>query len=152
MTGRPTPARPWRTDRRLPWLVLVLLVGLLGMHGLAGGHTGQHSASMAAGSSTGAAADVLPDGPTSTTMARPVGAVGAVGAHIAPTVDHTRTALAGLCLAVLVGTVLWLMARRRSLPARARSGDRRARQLARSRVLPEPRPPDLVAGLCVSRT
>lgn len=63
---------------------------------------------------------------------------------------HDGTDMAGLCIAVLAGVLLLVV--RRWRPAGKYSGRRDlSRLIARPRALPLCRPPDLVAGLCVSR-
>jgi len=155
--GRPTVTdgralgRPRAPARHRLWLVLVLVTGLLGMHGLASDHAGMGTVAAAPSGvvhvvdhgmsemdMTAPAADPVSNDPVSTWVHGPG--------------EHDRTDMAGLCIAVLAG-VLLLAVVRRWRPAGERSGRRDlSRLIARPRALPLCRPPDLVAGLCVSRT
>lgn len=162
-----------RPPGRRAWLVLVLLVGLLAMHGLASDHPGMASAVGQPASAQGSAAD--PDAglligtrpPTGTAeMAGMATSGGAVDRRLTPPAvgrslaagpmsrgPHGMGAV-GLCLAVLTAVLALAAVARRLLPRSAPRRDLRwlSALLARARVLPPAQPPDLVAGLCVSRT
>ena len=147
------------------WLVLVLVTGLLGMHGLASDHAGMGTSAaaprgvvhvvvhvldhvvdhgmseidMTAPAADPVSSDPVTNDPVASTQVHGPGA-------------HDGTNMAGLCIAVLAG-VLLLVVRRWRRPAGKHSGRRDlSRLIARPRALPLCRPPDLVAGLCVSRT
>ena len=136
------------TPRRL-WLVLVLLVGLLGMHGLASDH-----ASMAPSSGvTPATAGAHLTAHAGMHRAALVRTDQALGPRAAVGDDHGGMKMAGLCLAVLTGAVLTVAsARGASLSGRRPGAHGSPWTPATKRRLAVVRPPDLVAGLCVSRT
>ena len=162
-----------RVDRTAPggraarlFAVLALLLGLLAMHGLVTGH---HS-SVAGASTTSAAApagqqqvEAALDGAEHASaklhapahLGQLTAAVGLAGQPGARALEDQCTDCPGpgavaLCLAVLVAVVARLLAHR------ARAAPSAAPQvrlpLLGAGPLPFPRPPDLVAGLCVSRT
>lgn len=167
MTSMDRTATDGRAARLLA--VLALLLGLLAMHGLVTGH---HS--------SGAAASPVSVVAT-TVQQHPAAVLGLAGAEQVGTQPHTpahtaglAAALAGapsdgalrspctdcpgdgvvaLCLSVLSAGLALLA---RLLARRARAAGLPAPQgrlpLLRPGRLPFPRPPDLVAGLCVSRT
>ncbi len=158
MSRPPAPSRADRADRRLLWLVLVLLVGLLGMHGIVSDHaSGMPSRAMTTEALAAPAADMdfggMPDTTTVVPVAVHSAAVPVEGPRAAPFPGDVGMVMAGLCLAVPTLGLLLLNASRRRSPGTARPRDRLlAWLLARTRALPRARPPDLVAGLCVSRT
>lgn len=134
-----------------PSRLCLVLVGLLGMHGLASDHGRMAAAATMPAAASPAAA--LDPGMASLTLAAPVDSNLAAGAHVDLRSGGTGMVMAGLCLAVLTRALLLLAAAQRLLPSRAQPAGRLPSELlARPRALPPPRPPDLVAGLCVSRT
>ena len=167
MTSMDRTAPGGRAARLLA--VLGLLLGLLAMHGLVTGH---HSSSAGA---LPASADVLGgqqhmaatlDGPEHAAVQFRVPTLpGYLTASVAPAgqagsgaLENQCTGCPGhggvaLCLAVLFAGLAVLA---RLLARRARAADLPAPQvrlpLLRAGPLPFARPPDLVAGLCVSRT
>lgn len=157
--------------RRL-WLVLLVLAGLIGMHGLTSDHTAMAGAGSVAspsasdpeamhGAMTHRLAGLPPNGTQTIehmpgvdrSTARPAGGSGDAVAAPAPQGGHGVMAMTGLCLAVLAGIGLLVALGRRTPSGRGpRPITLAAQLLAALRALPPPRPPDLVAGLCVSRT
>ena len=160
MTDGRALGRPRAPAGHRLWLVLGLVAGLLGMHGLASDHAGMGTAAAAPSGvvhvvdhgmsemdMTAPAADPVSNNPVSN---NPV-SNDPVSIRVHGPGEHDRTDMAGLCIAVLAGVLLLVV--RRWRPAGKRSGRRDPSQLiARPRALPLCRPPDLVAGLCVSRT
>ena len=137
------------TAQRRVWLVLVLLVGLLGMHGLASDHSGM-AASTAMSPATAA---VHPAAHAGMHMAALAAAEHAVDAGAVLPGGHGAMAMAGLCLAVLAGVVVMVAVARGGSPFSGRQdGPGASRVSARDPGPDVVRPPDLVAGLCVSRT
>ena len=139
------------------WLVLVLVTGLLGMHGLASDHAGMGTAAAAPRGVVHVVDHGMSEIDLTAPAADPVGSDPVSSDRVASTQVHGPGAhdgmdMAGLCIAVLAG-VLLLVVRRWRRPAGKHSGRRDlSRLIARPRALPLCRPPDLVAGLCVSRT
>ena len=142
------------------WLVLVLVTGLLGMHGLASDHAGMGTAAAVPRGVLHVVDHVLDHGMSEIDLtapaADPVSSEPVTSDRVASTQvhgpgAHDGTDMAGLCIAVLAGVLLLVV--RRWRPAGKYSGRRDlSRLIARPRALPLCRPPDLVAGLCVSRT
>ena len=152
--------------------VLALLLGLLAMHGLVADHSssgavqGPTSATAPGlqqrlGAALGLADPTPPGqhhGAAMHVLAHPAGLTAALapagrpdaGALHSPCTDCPDHGAVALCLAVLVAVVARLLAHR------ARAAPSAAPQvrlpLLGAGPLPFPRPPDLVAGLCVSRT
>lgn len=151
MTDGRALGRPRAPAGHRLWLVLGLVAGLLGMHGLASDHAGMVRASAAPPGVVHVVDHGMSEMDTTAPTADPVSSD-----HVASTQVHgldgqDGTDMAGLCIAVLAGVLLLVV--RRWRPAGKRSGRRDPSQLiARPRALPLCRPPDLVAGLCVSRT
>ncbi len=157
--------------RRL-WLVLLVLAGLIGMHGLASDHTAMAAPGTVASPSVGTSgathgamthhsAGLLPDGTQTIehmpgvdrSTARAARGLADLVATPAPQGGHGVMAMTGLCLAVLAGVGLLVALGRRTPSGRGpRPPTLAAQLLAALRALPPPRPPDVVAGLCVSRT
>ena len=139
------------------WLVLVLVTGLLGMHGLASDHAGMGTAAAAPRGVVHVVDHGMSEIDLTAPAADPVGSDPVSSDRVASTQvpgpgAHDGMDMAGLCIAVLAG-VLLLVVRRWRRPAGKHSGRRDlSRLIARPRALPLCRPPDLVAGLCVSRT
>lgn len=155
MAGQPVPTQ--RSSGTRVRLVLLLLVGLLGMHGLASQHATAGTADPTAMSMsvTGHMTMDHDSGATAREAERTASVValpspGPVWA--APSQPHSGMAMADLCLAVLTGALLLIRAATARAAAAPRTPCRAHRLLARISALPPPRPPDLVAGLCVSRT
>ena len=152
MTDSSPRARPVRPATRRLWLVLVLIVGILGMHGLASDHASMAAAGrLPAAAGTAHGVSVMPE-MAGTAMAAPAGGADSVVAAGAEPLGHPAMSMGGLCLAVLAGALLLLGAVRRQERGSRPREPLRAWLLARLRALPPPRPPDLVAELCVSRT
>ena len=133
MGGVQRAAAPASRGSRLVLCALALVLGLLGMHGLASEH---------------AAMPGMPPAHGVTAAAVPLHSV------LAPApADHAPGGMAGLCLAVLGGGMVVLLALSAAV---GRAGGRDV--VSRSRAARAPgrlallRPPDPVAGLCVSRT
>jgi len=133
--------------------ILVVLAGLLAMHGLAGGHHVEAPSTWAA-----ASADAAPAALGHAAHAAGSAATGGVDllASDALVPDSGQGQVSGLmtlCLAVLVGGLLLLLL---LLGQRWRAALVGARPRPAVALLPRtprpPRPPDLVAELCVSRT
>jgi hypothetical protein len=153
---------------RRTWMVGVLLAGLLGMHGVASDHmvTGalQQAVAGARHAAMGSLTAVPDPAPPRADAEVPAGvSAGAPAGMPAGRVLHdvltgsgedAGSAMPGLCLAVLAVAVLLSAHTRRRLPRGAVASPvlQLSRLLARLRALPPPRPPDLVAGLCVSRS
>lgn len=170
-------ARQHRTEdkmvRRRSWAltVFVLLAGLLGMHGLSNhdGMTGMSAAPAMVRSTSAIAMDhssvehqsavsaessrasVGRDSPTASRAAMPA-AAGQVVAVLAES-GAGGAMTHPLCVAILSATALLLLLALRRTRHRRQSAPRPARAPAvLSLLLRPPSRPDLVAGLCVSRT
>ena len=143
--------------------VITVVLGLLGMHGLASSH---HATAAAPAHSSAVTAEPLArqhQAPSSQHGTATAAAAWTVAFLLGDTTtgpvvpvcdDDCPNGLALLCAAVLTAALatVWLvvaMATRRSPAAPARPGVR-ARAPARARLLP--RAPDPVAELCISRT
>lgn len=170
MTRHSTPQpqhQPQRSHRPRARLVLLLLVGLLGMHGLASQHATAAMAdptpmtmtmTMTTSSVEHAVMALAMTTDPATAGRRSEPAAGVVAPPAASSVlaasglPHGGMAMADLCLAVLTGALLLLRAATAHADRAPRTACRADRLLARVNALPRPRAPDLVAGLCVSRT
>lgn len=155
-------------DRRVRHAVLVLsvLAGLLGMHGLSGGHSSSAShAAMSMPDGSGAARSAVPPsrpllavGSTTANASSQAGTTSPAPAVVAagPLADvgHGMSGTLIACLAVLPGGLLLRLMRRgrahRPMSRPDRPAGPRGGPVAGPRYLPPE--PDLVAGLCVSRT
>lgn len=144
--------------------MLLVLIGLLGTHGLPSQHSlMQGMATATNGLATASmAADPQPvtTGLPARVMAMPLTTSGSISRGFASVVANASQAsqgaglgMGGLCLAVLGGVLVLVLA-----ALRARTGDSpnlagpRAAPLGPVRASTASPPPDLVAGLCVSRT
>lgn len=126
--------------------VVALLVGLLGMHGLAGHHTMTRSAmtSSAMTSSAVTSSGITPAARSGTTVDR-------FGVVTPPNGGWTG-GVGSACLAVLGTALLLTLARVRRRPPRVPDGRSASPVPFPAGVRQVGVPPDLVAGLCVSRT
>ena len=141
MSGRPAGKGTMSRSRSWALTVLVLLAGLLGMHAVGAGHAGMTGMTATAAHQHQAAGHTPAPGDL-------------LAAPAAPALSDATAAMAhGWCLAVLTASLLLLLRnllrRRRSRPA---SPVPRSPVPCSRRVTWRPSPPDLVAGLCVSRT
>lgn len=140
----PRPAVGLRRSAGWSVVVLLLLAGLLGMHGL-GGHYGPMPELGSGPATSHVVTGTHPAGMHEDVATATRAAVtGAVDLHADLTVA---------CLAVLTSGLVLLLA---LLGRRLRVGGSPAGRTGPAAVLPRARwvvgPPDLVAGLCVSRT
>ena len=141
------PAITPHARRRSPgWVLacLLLLLGLMGMHGMSGGSHDMaamagHGSSQAGSTGIGPASSARPAIETAATAHRPL-------AHLP---SDTVTAVTQVCLAVLTAAAVLLL---RGAPRRRTTGAARPHCRPRAYDGRGLRPPDGVAGLCVSRT
>ena len=133
--------------RRSPgWVLacLLLLLGLMGMHAMSGGSHDMavmagHGSAQAGSTGIGAASSARPAIETAATAHRPL-------THLP---SGTVTAVTEVCLAVLTAAAVLLL---RGAPRRRTTGASRPHCRPRAHLGRVLRPPDGVAGLCVSRT
>lgn len=129
--------------------IVAVVLGVLGMHGLASGHHTTaplaDTTAVAAGMAHGVAASVAHVDTAMTSAAHLAGGDDCAG------MCEDGVGLAALCVAVLAAVAVAMASGTRS--ARLREVDRtRALAALRPRRTAVPRAPDLVAELCTSRT
>jgi len=129
--------------------VLVVLAGLLSMHGLDGGHRVDATITWVAAAADAAPADVGHAAPAAGSATAGVVAL-APGAVVPGQEEGHGSGLMTLCLAVLAGGLLLLLSRRR--PASPVAARPRPALALHPRTARPPQARDLVAELCVSRT